>query len=50
MNISSSATGVLSPSAVGSFDWERGEFFDQEDYNGTNILLRFEVSVLPPTS
>lgn len=50
MNITSSAAGVLSPPAVGSFDGERGEFFDQEDYNGRSVLVRFEVSVVTPTT
>jgi hypothetical protein len=50
MNISSSASGVLGPPAVGRFEGGRGEFFDQEDYNGQSILVRFEVSVLTPTT
>jgi hypothetical protein len=50
MNISSSATGVLSPPAVGRFVDGHGEFLDEEDYNGRSILVRFEVSVLTPAS
>ena len=50
MNISSSATGVLSPPAVGGFAGGHGEFLDQEEYNGRSILVRFEVSVLTPAS
>lgn len=50
MNISSSATGVLSPPAVGRFEGQRGVFLDREDYDGRSILVRFEVSVLTPTS
>jgi len=50
MNISSSATGVLSPPAVGSLQDGHGEFLDREDYNGRSILVRFEVSVLTPNS
>jgi hypothetical protein len=50
MNITSSAAGVLSPPAVGRFDGTRGEFLDREDYNGRSVLVRFEVSVLTPTS
>lgn len=49
MNITSSSAGVLSPPAVGSFDGKRGEFFDQEDYGGRSVLVRFVVSVLTPT-
>lgn len=50
MNISSSTTGVLSPPAVGRFEGGRGEFLDQEDYDGRSILVRFEVFVLTPAS
>lgn len=50
MNISSSAAGVLSPPAIGSFEGGRGEFYDQEDYNGRSVLVRFEVFILSPTS
>jgi hypothetical protein len=50
MNISSSATGTLSPPAIGSFDGRHGEFLDREDYQGRNILVRFEVSVLTATA
>jgi hypothetical protein len=50
MNISSSATGVLSPPAVGRFEGGHGEFLDQEEYKGRSILVRFEVSVLTPES
>lgn len=50
MNISSSVSGILSPPAVGGFEGGRGRFFDQEDYNGQSILVRFEVSVLTPTT
>lgn len=50
MNISSSATGVLSPPALGRFEGGRGEFIDREDYGGRSILVRFEVSVLTPAS
>ena len=50
MNISSSATGVLSPPATGRFEGGHGEFFDQEDYNGRKIQVRFEVSVLTPST
>lgn len=50
MNITSSASGVLSPPAVGGFEEGHGEFFDQEDYGGRSIRVRFVVSVLTPTS
>jgi len=50
MNISNSTAGTLSAPAVGGFEGGRGEFYDQEAYNGRTILVRFEVSVLTPTS
>jgi len=37
-----SRTGVFSlPATVGKFEGNRGEFYDQEDYNGRNIFVRF---------
>lgn len=37
-----SKTGVFSlPATVGKFEGDRGEFYDQEDYNGRNIFVRF---------
>ena len=48
MNISSSATGVLGPPAVGRFEGAHGEFTDQEDYKGRPITVRFEMSVITP--
>src|SRR4029077_10373189 len=50
MNISSGAAGTLGAPAGGGFEGGRGEFYDQEAYNGRTILVRFEVSVLTPTS
>src|ERR1700730_2862458 len=50
MNISNSTAGTLSAPAIGGFEGGRGEFYDQEAYNGRTILVRFEVSVLTPTS
>lgn len=50
MNITSSVVGVLSPPAVGKFAGGRGEFYDEEDYKGRIIRVRFVVSVLTRTS
>jgi hypothetical protein len=50
MNITSSAAGVLGPPAIGRFAGGRGEFYDEEDYDGRKIRVRFEVSMLTPTS
>jgi hypothetical protein len=42
------ANGVFSlPATVGKFDGNgRGEFYDQEDFNGRNIFVRFVWTVL----
>lgn len=45
-----SATGSLSPPAVGAFRNGRGDFYDQETYSGKAILVRFSVSDITPTS
>jgi len=50
MNISNSAAGTLSPPAIGGFEGGHGRFYDQESYDGRTILVRFDVSVLTPTS
>jgi hypothetical protein len=39
-----STTGILSSPVVGTFKNGHGEFFDQEQYNGKTILLRFSVT------
>jgi hypothetical protein len=44
------ATGTMSIPSVGEFKNGRGEFYDQETYNGRTILLRFDVSDITPTS
>ena len=38
-----SASGTLSLPVVGEFKDGRGEFYDQEPYNGKDILVRFRV-------
>jgi len=45
-----SASGALSPPAVGAFKNGRGEFYDQETYDGRTILLRFSVSEITANS
>jgi hypothetical protein len=44
------ASGTLSPPSVGEFKNGRGEFYDQETYNGKSILVRFSVSDITPNS
>jgi hypothetical protein len=43
-------TGTLGPAAVGEFKNGRGEFYDQEPFNGKAILLRFSVSDITANS
>jgi hypothetical protein len=45
-----SADGVLGPAMVGGFRNGRGEFYDQEDFNGRAILVRFIFSGLTKTA
>src|SRR5215472_6643732 len=45
-----SASGILSPPAIGEFKNGRGEFYDQEPYNGRAIMVRFSVSDITPNS
>jgi hypothetical protein len=48
---SNSAKGTLSlPPVVGEFKNGRGEFYDQEDYNGRMIFVRYVWSDITPTS
>lgn len=44
------ATGALGQPAVGEFKNGRGDFYDQETYNGRAILLRFSVFDITSTS
>jgi hypothetical protein len=44
------ATGTMGVPSVGEFKNGRGEFYDQETFNGRAILLRFSVSDITPTS
>jgi hypothetical protein len=50
LNITSSASGVLSPPATGEFKDGHAEFYDQETYNGSTILVRFGISDITPKS
>src|ERR1041385_158489 len=42
--------GVLAVPAVGEFKDGRGDFYDQETYNGKSVLLRFSVSEITANS
>jgi hypothetical protein len=50
INIANSTSGTLSPPAIGEFKDGRGEFYDQEPFNGRTILVRFSVSDITPNS
>lgn len=45
-----SGSASLSQPVIGEFKDGRGEFYDQEPYNGRVILVRFSVSDITPTS
>ncbi len=50
LNFASSAVGTLSQPTIGQFTKGRGEFYDQETFNGRAILVRFVISDITPTS
>jgi hypothetical protein len=50
ISFTNSGTGALSQAVVGEFKDGRGEFYDQEPYNGRAILVRFSVSDITPDS
>jgi hypothetical protein len=44
LNVTSSRSGVLGVPTIGQFKNGRGEFVDQETFNGRTILVRFVIS------
>jgi hypothetical protein len=44
LNFANSKSGALSQPTIGEFKNGRGEFFDQESFNGRAILVRFVIS------
>lgn len=50
LNFSWPGAGEWSPPMVGSFRNGRGEFYDQEDFNGRKILVRFTFIKLSATA
>jgi hypothetical protein len=50
LNTANSTGGVLSVPTVGDFKDGRGEFYDQETFNGRTILVRNIWSEITPTS
>jgi len=50
LHFSSSASGTLSPPAIGEFKNGRGEFYGNETLNGRAIYVRFVISDITPDS
>lgn len=44
LNFANISTGTLSPPTIGEFKDGRGEFYNQEIYNGRAILVRFIIT------
>ncbi|MFK2874856.1 hypothetical protein ISP13_15030 [Dyella lipolytica] len=50
LNVASSRGGTLGVPTIGEFEHGRGEFLDQETFNGRTILVRFVISDIKPDS
>jgi hypothetical protein len=50
LSFANSKSGALSQPTIGEFKDGRGEFFDQESFNGRAILVRFVISDISPNS
>ena len=50
LNVTSSRSGVLGVPTIGQFKIGRGEFVDQETFNGRTILVRFVISAITADS
>jgi hypothetical protein len=50
LNYANSSDGTLGQPTVGQFKDGRGEFYDQETFNGRVILVRFVISDITPDS
>jgi hypothetical protein len=50
LNFSGMGSGVISQPTIGQFENGRGEFYDQETYNGRAILVRFVISDIKANS
>lgn len=48
LNFAGSGAGVMSQPTIGEFKNGRGEFYDQETYNGRAILVRFVITEVSP--
>jgi hypothetical protein len=50
LNFASSRDGTFGPPAIGEFKKGRGEFYDQETFNGRAIFVRFVIRDITPVS
>ena len=50
LNFSNSAGGTLAVPSIGEFKDGRGEFYNQDTFNGRAILVKFVISDITPTS
>ncbi|HEV2113481.1 MAG TPA: hypothetical protein VGR50_04995 [Terriglobales bacterium] len=50
LNFANSTSGSLSQPTIGEFKNGRGEFYDQETFNGRAVLVRFVISDITPDS
>jgi hypothetical protein len=50
LNFASSSSGLMSQPTIGGFKNGRGEFFNQETFNGRAIFVRFVISDITPNS
>ena len=50
LNFANSQSGTLSQPTIGGFKNGRGEFYDQEMFNGRAIFVRFVISDITPDS
>ena len=50
LNFANSKGGTLSPPTIGEFKNGRGEFYDQENFNGRAIFVRFVISDITANS
>lgn len=50
LNFAGGGSGTLSQPTIGEFKDGRGEFYDQETFNGRAILVRFVISDITPNS
>ena len=50
LNFANAASGVMAQPTIGEFKDGRGEFYNQETFNGRAILVRFVISDITPNS